>query len=132
MVGEGYSLTITSSVSASLYTWWSPNVSLPVDSRCDKSSNRPHLRTRHQLKWMHWRIKGDGAPGMCPSSRSNFFHFSAVFDKNLVKIIGCWPKFRSWHPLRLRNPGSATGMRRDCMDLILVPCVTAGYKYIDS
>ena len=46
---------------------------------------------------MHWRIKGKGGGdiGTCVSSRSNFFHFRAVFDKNLAKQecipVGCLP-----------------------------------------
>ena len=46
-------------------------------------------------------------------TRSNFFHFHAVFGKNLAKIIGFCAKFRGWYPLsRFGNPGSTTGRVR--------------------
>ena len=50
----------------------------------------------------HWRIQG-GAPGTRPPG-TKFFHFHAVFGKNLKNNSN----FESWRTPSWENPGSAT------------------------
>ena len=72
-----------------------------------------------------------GAPGTCVSSRPHFFHFRAVFDKNLTKIIGCWPKFRGWRPPVWEDLDPPLGCGGIVWILYLF-LVSLLYKYIDS
>ena len=50
-------------------------------------------RSANALYFQHWRIHGEGMPGMLSPSRFIFFHIHAAFRKNMVKIIGWRPAF---------------------------------------
>ena len=54
---------------------------------------------------LHWRIQG-GRQGRAPPWGSEFFHFHAVFGKNVKNNSN----FGSWRPPPGENPGSATGL----------------------